>query len=846
MIRTYPSTAVAVFGAAAAAGIFALIAGLQLGGHHIVLSVDDVGQGVASLIGAAACAWAASRSIGRLRLAWALMSASAAVWTAGEVIFTWYEVALAVPVPFPSAADIGFTSAVGLSIAAVVVFWTSPGGTTDRTLAWLDAAIIGLSLLFTAWVLGLNQIYSGPGSVTDRSLAMAYPISDIAMATLLILVINRGAPELRRRMALLLAGVAASTFSYLAFSHLSSINQYGPAHRLTDTGWVAAYLLFAIAAVWPSRQARESGERAAAGLWQLSLPWMALLVAVASVFVLLLRGETLDRFLTLLTAALGGLLAVSQIRSHKESLSLLEASRRAATEIEQSAAKLGERTALLNDVINRAPIGIARIGVDLRVIDANPRLCGLLASPKNVLVGSRVLEFLLPDQLALAMDRFRSLLDRSVESIEGNSSVRRADGNPIQLHWTATVVPRSTGEIDYFLAMFEDVTVREGAEAKLRKRTALLNEVITHAPVAIARWGPDLKVIDVNPAFAALFNEASDSVVGSSVAKYVPAEARPQFSTGREALIRGTTQRWETETPMVRSDGSPMWVHWISTLVRDADGEIDYYLTMLQDVSAKHETEQAAAATTAALERLNQLKSEFMSMVSHEFRTALTGIQGYSEIMKTEPVTSDEVKEFSGDINADSLRLNRMITEMLDLDRIESGRITLHVAPLDLNQILQDAVERAQVGTSTHVIKADLDSALPLVDGDSDRLIQVVTNLLSNAIKYSPDGGDIVVTSRAGDGSVEVSVRDHGQGIPAEFLGKIFGRYERYEGDAKNRVVGTGLGLAIAQQIIQLHKGRIWVDSVLGAGSEFHFTLPVPVPVAVVTPLTQTGAVGVI
>jgi signal transduction histidine kinase len=191
-------------------------------------------------------------------------------------------------------------------------------------------------------------------------------------------------------------------------------------------------------------------------------------------------------------------------------------------------------------------------------------------------------------------------------------------------------------------------------------------------------------------------------------------------------------------------------------------------------------------------------------------------------------VAPDEVKDFANDINSESLRLNRMITEMLDLDRIESGRIQLHTERVDLNALIAGVAERTQMSTDKHQVGLALDPALPRVDADKDRLTQVVSNLLSNAVKYSPDGGDVTVTTRVVDRSVEVSVNDHGRGIPPEFISKIFGRYERYEGAGKAQVVGTGLGLAISQQIVQLHKGRIWVESALGAGSTFRFTLPLP------------------
>jgi len=162
---------------------------------------------------------------------------------------------------------------------------------------------------------------------------------------------------------------------------------------------------------------------------------------------------------------------------------------------------------------------------------------------------------------------------------------------------------------------------------------------------------------------------------------------------------------------------------------------------------------------------------------------------------------------------------------MLDLDRIEAGRLEMHIQSVDLNGLLDDAADRARAASSRHKIVCNFDAARPEVQCDPDRIAQVVANLLSNAIKYSPDGGDVVLTSLVHDGYVDVSVRDYGLGIAPEFLQKLFSRYERYE-NAGNKIIGTGLGLAITRQIIEMHGGRIWVDSEPGKGSDFHFTLP--------------------
>ena len=365
------------------------------------------------------------------------------------------------------------------------------------------------------------------------------------------------------------------------------------------------------------------------------------------------------------------------------------------------------------------------------------------------------------------------------------------------------------------------------AEAQLARRNSLLDEIVSHAPLGIARVGSDMNVIDVNPRMASLLRMGTQEMVGTPVAKFLQPDEFARVFEVFQPLWKGAVDTIESESHAIRSDNTEVWLHWSATSVRSSAGRIDYFLVMYEDVDAEHAANEAAAAHLAGLERLNRLKSEFVSLVSHEFRTALVGISGFSEMIRDEEVTLDEAKSYAGDINKDAERLNRMINDMLDLDRIEAGRLTLHLQQADLSSLLEDAANRARASSARHFIVCNFEGR-PMIQCDPDRIAQVIANLLSNAVKYSPDGGEIVVTSTMRGGQVDVSVRDHGLGIAPEFIKRLFSRYERYEKSA-SKILGTGLGLAITRQIVEMHGGRIWVESEPGKGSDFHFTLPMTV-----------------
>jgi signal transduction histidine kinase len=248
----------------------------------------------------------------------------------------------------------------------------------------------------------------------------------------------------------------------------------------------------------------------------------------------------------------------------------------------------------------------------------------------------------------------------------------------------------------------------------------------------------------------------------------------------------------------------------------------------LQRQAAENARLAAAASRTAALEELNLLKSEFVSTVAHELRTPLTYLQGYSELLVTRPETPVErQRHWLRIINDETKRLNGLITELLDLSRIEQGRVEVHPQPVDLRTLVDERIALFRVQSEAHRLAAETDQAVPAAWADPQMLTRVVDNLLSNAIKYSPAGGDVTDRLQPDGDSVRVSVQDQGLGIPSDELPRVFERFHRVDSQATRGVSGFRLGLSIVKAGIELSGGRIWVDSEPGKGSIFSFTVPV-------------------
>ena len=255
------------------------------------------------------------------------------------------------------------------------------------------------------------------------------------------------------------------------------------------------------------------------------------------------------------------------------------------------------------------------------------------------------------------------------------------------------------------------------------------------------------------------------------------------------------------------------------------------FVTTYTDITQRKRWEDDLQAAKLAAEEANRAKSAFLNMVTHELRTPLTSIRSFSEILRDNPdVALSERMNFLGIINKECQRLIRMINDLLDFAKIESGRMDWCICDLDPKRLAESAV--ASVAPMFEEKGVDLTLAIPAevppISGDEDRLTQVIVNLLSNAYKFAPEkAGCVKVGLQCRPTEITISVADNGLGIPLDRQEEIFEEFRQVVAQDGSHPSGTGLGLAICRRIVNHLGGQIWVESALGQGTTFHFTVPV-------------------
>jgi PAS domain S-box-containing protein len=364
----------------------------------------------------------------------------------------------------------------------------------------------------------------------------------------------------------------------------------------------------------------------------------------------------------------------------------------------------------------------------------------------------------------------------------------------------------------------------QGRAEELYRQQEILLDSVADGICGVDRHG---LVSFANPAAARLLAAAAPSLTGKPVHELLHGSAPSNRQCDKDCPLRssaGNHKAASGEDTIFRSDGSAFPAEYALTPILD-QGRFSGSVLSFRDISQRY--------------ALDRLKDEFISTVSHELRTPLTSIRGALGLLSSGILgqVNDKAANLLRIALANSDRLVRLINDILDLERIQSGREPLVFRPVQLAEIVRQAIDGMAPVAEAAGVQLIHDSTQVEIAADPDRLLQVLTNLLSNAIKFSPPNSTISVLLRPDVSGVTLSVIDPGRGIPGDKLEAIFGRFQQVDASDSRQKGGTGLGLAICRTIVQQHSGHIWAERNPVRGSTFRVFLPYrPVPIETPAP----------
>lgn len=474
-----------------------------------------------------------------------------------------------------------------------------------------------------------------------------------------------------------------------------------------------------------------------------------------------------------------------------------------------------QRIRAIVDTVVDGIITIDRRGVIQTLNPATERIFGY---SKAELLGRNV-NVLMPEPYHGAHDGFlRHYLDTGEKRVIGigrEVQGRRKDGGlfPLELAVSEMEVE---GE-RMFTGIVRDISVRKGAEASMAALAERLELATSAAGIGIWDWDIVHNALTWDRRMFALYGSRPEAFGGAYEAwlQGVHPDDRAHCDAAIQRALAGKAP-YDIEFRVLWPNGEVHHIKADGLIMRDDEGKAVRMLGTNYDVSARKQAERA--------------KNEFISTVSHELRTPLTSIRGaldlvLNKIGVSEPGKIQKLLEMAA---RNSERLTLLINDLLDLEKIEGGKLEFGFKALDLAALCRRAVEDNEGFAQKHQVRLRLEGALPtaFARGDEHRLLQVLANLISNAIKFSPAGGSVEVGLEARERAVRVGVRDHGPGIPESFRDRIFQRFAQADSSDAREKGGTGLGLSITKAIVERHEGAVGYESWAGEGTRFYFELP--------------------
>ncbi len=393
----------------------------------------------------------------------------------------------------------------------------------------------------------------------------------------------------------------------------------------------------------------------------------------------------------------------------------------------------------------------------------------------------------------------------------GGTKVMGKDGNPRDIEYAIAWIPGSN-PIE-LVAVARDVTLRKQMEEALRQSEATYRTLVESSPDGVLSIDAEAHVIDCNGGVCRLLGYSREEVKGKCFEELLDG-VFPDILNDYLSQLTPERGLIETEFELKRRDGQkvPVWAKVVG--IRDEDGNLTRVLVYVRDIAER--------------KKLEQLKDEFIGLVSHELRSPLTVIMGSvnTALSEGERLSREEMRQLLQDAAYETESLSHILGNLLELSRAQADRLHLTMEPVNVRTVVRNVVDRMRHQSPTHRFSIDLPKNPPIVQADELRLERILHNLLENAVKYSPHGGVIRIFARMEEERLVIGVSDQGIGISLHDQAKLFAPFSRLEDQRLTVVKGAGLGLLVCRRLVEAHGGRIWVESEPGRGSTFYFTLP--------------------
>ncbi|HEY6117814.1 MAG TPA: PAS domain-containing sensor histidine kinase, partial [Candidatus Dormibacteraeota bacterium] len=329
----------------------------------------------------------------------------------------------------------------------------------------------------------------------------------------------------------------------------------------------------------------------------------------------------------------------------------------------------------------------------------------------------------------------------------------------------------------------------------------------------------------------------ADEIVGRHFSIFYPLEDTRNRKPEWELEVARREGRYAEEGWRLRKDGTRFWASVVITALRDETGRLRGFGKVTRDLTERHELEEQRNAERDAeaqrlrehatsMAELEQAKTEFLNLASHELRGPLTVIRGYNSMLEDGSIPVEQIPAIARLLEAKLAQMDLLIEQMLETARLEHDLLELSRDRFDVRWVAQEQLDIFRPLAHGHHFVVESAREPLLVEGDRSRIATIVANFMDNAIKYSPDGGEVCIISGRRGAEVFISVRDHGIGISAEHMPRMFTRFGRLPTEENMSIAGTGLGLFLCKEIAVRHGGDITVRSQPGEGSEFTLTLP--------------------